>query len=54
MKKLDAYSPLGYSCVGEVIDVIPDIVEFSVVDFMACGGATASHAEVVCVLQTFV
>jgi len=25
MKKLDAYSPLGYSSAGEVIDVAPDV-----------------------------
>ena len=49
MKKLDAYSPLGYSCCGEVIDVAPDVVGFSVGDLVACGGLTASHAEVVCV-----
>ena len=54
MKKLDAYSPLGYSCVGEVIDIAPDVDSVTVGDFMACGGATAYHAEVVCVLQAFV
>ena len=49
MKKLDAYSPLGYSCVGEVIDLAPDVGEFQVGDFVACGGAAACHAEVVSV-----
>lgn len=49
MKKLDAYSPLGYSCVGEVIDVALDLNEFRIGDFVACGGQTASHAEVVAV-----
>ena len=49
MKKLDAYSPLGYSCVGEVIDVAVGVTEFSSGDFVACGGLTASHAEVVSV-----
>jgi threonine dehydrogenase-like Zn-dependent dehydrogenase len=48
MKKLDAYSPLGYSCVGEVINVA-DAGDFRVGDLVACGGLTASHAEVVCV-----
>ncbi|MBW2142752.1 MAG: zinc-binding alcohol dehydrogenase, partial [Deltaproteobacteria bacterium] len=47
MKKLDAYSPLGYSCAGEVIDVAPDVKELQVGDLVACGGITASHAEVV-------
>ena len=49
MKKLDAYSPLGYSCVGEVIDVGPDVSGFSVGDLVACGGLSASHSEVVTV-----
>lgn len=49
MKKLDAWSPLGYSCAGEVIGVAPDVPEFSIGDFVACGGLTASHAEVVAV-----
>jgi len=49
MKKLDAWSPLGYSCVGEVIDVADDVSEFQVGDWVACGGLTASHAEVVAV-----
>jgi polar amino acid transport system substrate-binding protein len=49
MKKLDAYSPLGYSCVGEVIDVSPDVRGFSMGDLVACGGLSASHSEVVTV-----
>src|SRR4030042_29124 len=38
MKKLDAYSPLGYSCVGRVIDLAPEVKEFSIGDYVACGG----------------
>ena len=49
MKKLDAYSPLGYSCVGEVINVSADASDFRVGDLVACGGLTACHAEIVCV-----
>jgi polar amino acid transport system substrate-binding protein len=77
MKKLDAYSPLGYSCVGEVIGIggqrtevrsrkseirgQKSVVsgqmsgnkishsEFHIGDLVACGGATASHCEVVAV-----
>jgi len=49
MKKLEAYSPLGYSCAGEVIAVAADVAEFSVGDLVACGGLTASHTEVVSV-----
>lgn len=50
MKKLDAYSPLGYSCAGEVIDVADDVTEFKIGDFVACAGNQyAFHAEVVAV-----
>ncbi len=49
MKKLDAYSPLGYSCVGEVIDVAEDVRDFHVGNLVACGGITAGHAEYVAV-----
>jgi threonine dehydrogenase-like Zn-dependent dehydrogenase len=49
MKKLDAYSPLGYSSAGEVIGLASDVNGFSVGDLVACGGFTASHAEVVSV-----
>ena len=49
MKKLDAFSSLGYSCAGEVIDVASDVSAFRVGDLVACGGLSACHAEVVCV-----
>jgi polar amino acid transport system substrate-binding protein len=49
MKKLDAHSPLGYSCAGEVIDMGPGVTEFKVGDKVACGGLTAAHAEIVSV-----
>lgn len=49
MKKLDAYSSLGYSCVGEVIAAAPDVLEFQAGDLVACGGLSASHAEIVSV-----
>lgn len=50
MKKLDAYSPLGYSCAGEVIAVGEGVTEFKVGDKVACAGAGyANHAEVVAV-----
>lgn len=50
MKKLDAYSPLGYSCAGEVVAVAEDVTEFQVGDKVACAGAGyANHAEVVSV-----
>jgi polar amino acid transport system substrate-binding protein len=49
MNKLDAPSPLGYSCAGEIIAVADDVVDFRVGDFVACGGNSASHSEVVAV-----
>lgn len=50
VKKLDAYSPLGYSCSGEVLSVAEDVTEFKVGDKVACAGAGyANHAEVVSV-----
>ena len=50
MKKLDAYSPLGYSCAGEVIEVGDDVTEFKIGDYVACAGVGyANHAEIVSV-----
>ncbi|MDB2624711.1 bi-domain-containing oxidoreductase [Flavobacteriaceae bacterium] len=49
-KKLDAYSPLGYSCAGEVIEVGENVTSFKVGDKVACAGVGyANHAEVVSV-----
>ena len=49
MNKLNSPSPLGYSCAGEVIAVSDDVREFKIGDFVACGGGTANHAEVISV-----
>jgi predicted dehydrogenase len=49
MNKLDAPSALGYSCAGEVIAVGEKVTHFKVGDFVACGGNSASHADVVAV-----
>jgi polar amino acid transport system substrate-binding protein len=49
MNKLEAPSALGYSTAGEVIAVADDVTEFKVGDRVACGGVSASHADVVCV-----
>ena len=50
MKKLDAYSPMGYSCAGEVMELGEGAHGFAVGDKVACAGAGyASHAEVVSV-----
>ncbi len=47
MNKLEAPAALGYSTAGEVIAVGNDVSEFKVGDIVACGGASASHADVV-------
>ncbi|MBK9425012.1 MAG: bi-domain-containing oxidoreductase [Bacteroidetes bacterium] len=49
MNKLDAPNPLGYCCAGEVIEVSPEITEFRIGDYVACGGNSANHSEVVSV-----
>jgi predicted dehydrogenase len=51
MNKLDAPSPLGYSCAGEVIGVADDITEFKIGDKVACAGVGAVHAEIVAVAK---
>ncbi|MBK7712570.1 MAG: hypothetical protein IPJ37_17600 [Bacteroidales bacterium] len=49
MNKLEAPSPLGYSCAGEVIAVADDITDLKPGDLVACGGQGAYHADVVAV-----
>lgn len=49
MNKLESPNPLGYSCAGEIIEVADDIKHLKVGDFVACGGQTANHSEVVVV-----
>lgn len=50
MKKLDAYSPLGYSSAGDVIEVGAGVTGISVGDLVACAGVGyANHAEIVSV-----
>jgi predicted dehydrogenase/threonine dehydrogenase-like Zn-dependent dehydrogenase len=51
-KKLDAYSPLGYSCAGEVMKVGKNVKGFKVGDKVGCAGiGYANHAEVIAVPQ---
>jgi predicted dehydrogenase/threonine dehydrogenase-like Zn-dependent dehydrogenase len=49
MNKLEAPSPLGYSSAGEVIAIGEKVKNFKVGDYVSCGGATASHADVISV-----
>jgi polar amino acid transport system substrate-binding protein len=50
MKKLDAYSPLGYSSAGVVLDVGEKVSRLKGGDKVACAGiGYANHAEVVAV-----
>ncbi len=51
MDKLNSPSPLGYSCVGEVIGVGEGVKNFKLGDIVACGGQGAVHAEVVSVYK---
>lgn len=47
MNKLDSLSPLGYSLVGEVIEVGNDVDNINVGDIVSCAGAGyANHAEI--------
>ena len=51
-KKLDAYSPLGYSCSGVVLEVGEGVSGFEPGNLVACAGVGyANHAEVVSVPQ---
>ena len=47
MNKLDSLSPLGYSLVGEIIEVGKGVDNLNIGDIVACGGAGyANHAEI--------
>src|SRR5690554_5765710 len=49
-KKLEAYSPLGYSSAGEVIEVGEGVTQFTIGDLVACAGVGfANHAEIIAV-----
>jgi polar amino acid transport system substrate-binding protein len=49
MNKLEAPSSLGYSTAGEVIEIGEGVTDFKIGDWVACGGNSASHADVIAV-----
>jgi polar amino acid transport system substrate-binding protein len=49
MNKLEAPAELGYSTAGEVIAIGEGVNNFKVGDWVACGGNSASHADVISV-----
>jgi polar amino acid transport system substrate-binding protein len=49
MNKLESLQPLGYSLSGEVLKVGEGVSDLKPGDRVACGGSTASHAELVIV-----
>lgn len=49
MSKLEALQPLGYSMSGVVHSVGANVTNFKPGDLVACGGASAAHAELVAV-----
>ena len=51
MKKLDSYSPLGYSSAGYVIGIGEGVTGFSLGDKVACAGSSANHSEIISVPQ---
>lgn len=55
MQRLNDSMPLGYSCVGEVLESSEELTEFRPGDLVACAGAGyANHAEVVYVPRNLV
>lgn len=47
--RLEAPSPLGYSCAGEVLEVGQGVTDLKPGDKVACGGSSANHAEIIAV-----
>lgn len=45
--RLNAPTPLGYSCAGTIIQVQGDVGDLRVGDPVACAGGSANHAEIV-------
>jgi len=52
--RLDQPTPLGYSSAGQIVEVRGDVDGLCVGDWVACGGSTANHAEIVCVPKNLV
>lgn len=55
MSRLDDWRPLGYSSVGQVLEVGEGVTQFAIGDIVACAGANyANHAELICVPMNLV
>jgi polar amino acid transport system substrate-binding protein len=52
--RLDQPTPLGYSCAGQVLDLAGEVDGIQRGDWVACGGDSANHAEIVCVPKNLV
>jgi predicted dehydrogenase/threonine dehydrogenase-like Zn-dependent dehydrogenase len=47
--KLNVYSGIGYSSAGKILQVNKSNVVFKIGDYVACGGISAPHAEIISV-----
>ena len=55
ISRLDDWRPLGYSSVGQVLEVGEGVTQFAIGDLVACAGANyANHAELICVPMNLV
>ncbi|MDZ4859817.1 MAG: bi-domain-containing oxidoreductase [Candidatus Hydrogenedentes bacterium] len=53
-EKVNEPKPMGYSAAGIVVEVGNEVTRFAPGDRVACGGSSASHAEIACVPENLV
>lgn len=51
MNKLEVVSPIGFSCVGEVLAIGSKVKDLIPGDYIACGGTSASHADILAITE---